>query len=114
MSRVPSLSSPFLIGFDQIGERVTLAVDFLIVLVAFARQNDHVIRRRASDQLRNRLTTAGDEGDVIHSGETGADVIENHRRVFRAWIVIGDQYTVGQAYNVARVEDHRLLATVIS
>src|SRR5688500_17055181 len=70
------------IGLDQIGESVALAIDFLIVLVTFTGQDNHVIRRSAGDQLGNCLATAGDEGNFIHSGKTGADVIENHGRVF--------------------------------
>src|SRR5688500_17773654 len=84
------------IGLDQIGESMTLAVDFLIVLVTFTGQDNHVIRRSVGDQLGNRLATACDEGDFIHSGKTGADVVEDHCRVFSARVVIGHQHAVSQ------------------
>src|SRR5690349_16828490 len=85
-----------MIGLDQIGESEAFAIDFLIVLMTFTSQDNHVIRRSAGDQLGNRLATTGDEGDFIHSGETGADVVENRSGVFGARVVVGDQHTIGQ------------------
>lgn len=72
-----------MIGFDQVGEGMAFAVDFLIVLVTFTRQHDHVVRRRGGDQLGNRLATTSHEGNFIYRRETGTNVIENNRRAFK-------------------------------
>src|SRR5471032_318282 len=97
MSHLPGREG--MIGLDQIRKGMTLAIDFLIVLVTFAGQDNHVICRGAGNQLRNRLTTASNEGNVIHSTETGTDVVENDRRIFSARVVVGDEYAIGQALN---------------
>ena len=47
--------------FDQIGERLTHAVDFLIVLMALAGQHQHIIGTGSGNQLGNRLATAMNE-----------------------------------------------------
>ncbi|MNE15917.1 hypothetical protein D3C80_1088420 [compost metagenome] len=47
--------------------------------------------------MRNGFATPGDELDVVRPGETGANVIEDARRIFSARVVVGDQYAVGQA-----------------
>src|SRR5436190_22105314 len=64
-----------MIGLDQIGKGMAFAVDFLIVLVTFTGQDNHVIHRGTGDQPGNRLTTTGNELHFIHSRETGTDVI---------------------------------------
>ena len=86
-----------MIGLDQVGKGMPLAVDFLIVLVAFTGEHHHIVDAGAGDQLGNGVTATGDKGSFGDFFEACTDVIENLAWVFAARVVVGHQHAVGQA-----------------
>src|SRR3546814_19987832 len=56
-------------GFLEIGERQAFAANFLIVLVTFAGQHDHIFRSRGRDPTGDCLRAAMAERDRKSVGE---------------------------------------------
>ena len=88
-----------MISLDQIGKGMPLAVDFLIVLVAFTGQYHHIVGACAGDQLGDGGTAAGNEGGLGYVFEACTDIVEDLARVLAARVVIGDQHAVSQTFN---------------
>ncbi|MCY1413273.1 hypothetical protein D9M71_287010 [compost metagenome] len=76
---------------------MALAVDFLIVLMPLAGQDDDIVNASTGNQLRNGRATTGNEFDGIGLGKARADIGEDLLRIFSARVVIGDQHTIRQA-----------------
>ena len=70
------------------------ALDVLVVFVAFASDDDDVVRASVLDGDLNGLTTIRDDGVTIRTGETSLGIVQNDLRVFGARIVGGEHADV--------------------
>ena len=78
---------------------MALAIDFLIVLVTFAGQYDHVVGAGAGNHPGDGGATARHELDAVRHSKTGPNVVKNVRRRFSARVVVRYQDAICQTFN---------------
>src|SRR5690606_22842604 len=84
MGGLPLLQRPG--GRLQVGEGLAHAIDLLVVLVALAGQQQHVVHAGFGDQAGNGLAASRHEAHRLGIGEAGTDLVENQQRVLGARI----------------------------
>src|SRR5690606_20859396 len=76
----------------KVGERLALAFDLLIILMALARQNQHVIETTGGNAGGDGLAAAWNEAHLLRHRETATNLVAYLRGVLVARIVVGDHH----------------------
>ena len=84
-------------GLLQVGEWATLAGHLLVILMALACDQDHVGRCRGRQGAVDRDRPIRLLLRVRMVGQCRHDLRDDGQRVFAAWVVAGDEDTVGLA-----------------